>query len=195
MARPRTIDDDEIISGAMRAIGRVGPARLTLADVAKESGLAPATLVQRFGSKRGLLLEISERGAKVAGEDLRRARARHASPLAALRAGLVAGARSVDDPEVFANHLAFLQLELSDPEFHRHVRAYTEAVHAAVEGLLADAVAAGELRRCDTARLASTVQTTYSGALITWAIYRKGRLATWVARELDAVLEPHLLTT
>lgn len=192
MARPRTIDDREVLAGAMKAIGRVGPIRLTLADVAKETGLAPATLVQRFGSKRGLLLVLSERGAAAAGASLRRARARHDSPLAALRAALAEDAGTVDDPEVFANHLAFLQVELSDPEFHRHVHAYTKAVREEIGALLADAVEAGELRPCDTARLAATIQTTYNGALITWVIYRDGRLAAWVKRELEAVLEPYL---
>ena len=39
-------------------MSRLGPARLTLAEVAKEAGLSPATLVQRFGSKRGLMLAL-----------------------------------------------------------------------------------------------------------------------------------------
>ena len=34
---------------------RLGPTQLTLADVAKEAGVVPATLIQRFGTKRGLL--------------------------------------------------------------------------------------------------------------------------------------------
>jgi AcrR family transcriptional regulator len=192
VARPRTIDDAELLQGTMRAIGRVGPMRLTLAEVAKETGLAPATLVQRFGSKRGLLLVVSARGAEAAGAGLRRARAKHSSPLAALRTGMVADAGTVDDPDVFANHLAFLQVELSDPEFHEHVHAYSNAVLGEIRSLLAEAVAAGELRECDVDRLAATVQTTYNGALLTWAIYRRGRLRRWLSRELDAVLEPYL---
>jgi AcrR family transcriptional regulator len=192
MGRPKTIDDTEVLSAAMRAIGRVGPARLTLADVATEAGLSPATLVQRFGSKRGLLLEISARGARAAGEDLRNAAARQRSPLAALRSGLTTSAGSVDDPATFANHLAFLQLELSDPEFHRHVHDFSTAVREEIEALVVAAIAAGELEPTDAVRLAETIQTTYSGALLTWAIYRKGRLTTWLRRQLDAVLAPHL---
>ena len=45
----------------MRAVAVVGPARLALTDVARETGLAPATLLQRFGSKRGMLLAALER--------------------------------------------------------------------------------------------------------------------------------------
>ena len=49
------MEDAAILRAAAEVIGRTGPARFTLAAVASEVGLVPATLVQRFGSKRGLL--------------------------------------------------------------------------------------------------------------------------------------------
>jgi AcrR family transcriptional regulator len=60
--RPRAASDSAILSAAHRAVTRVGPMRLTLADVAREAGVSPATLVQRFGSKRGLLLALVAAG-------------------------------------------------------------------------------------------------------------------------------------
>ena len=51
--------------------------------------------------------------------------------------------------------------------------------------------AGGELTAVDTARLAQGVQTTYNGALITWAIHRRGRLGPWLRRELDTLLAPY----
>ncbi|MGH2614392.1 MAG: helix-turn-helix domain-containing protein, partial [Thermomicrobiales bacterium] len=63
VGRPRTVTDAEILAAAERAIARHGPARLTLAHVAAEVGLTPPTLLQRFGSKRGLLLAVAARGA------------------------------------------------------------------------------------------------------------------------------------
>ena len=54
--RPRQASDEAILAAAFRAIARLGPAKLTLADVAAEAGLSAAALVQRFGSKRALLL-------------------------------------------------------------------------------------------------------------------------------------------
>ena len=42
----------------MRVMQRRSPVDLTLADVAKEAGVVPATLIQRFGTKRGLLLAV-----------------------------------------------------------------------------------------------------------------------------------------
>jgi len=61
--RPRLKPNSDIVLAAIRVIERLGPSRLTLADVAKEAGLAPATLMQRFGSKRGLLLAVARLGA------------------------------------------------------------------------------------------------------------------------------------
>src|SRR5260370_31334591 len=48
--RPRVTSDAAILEATARAIGRMGPTRLTLADVAEEAGGAPATLLQSIGS-------------------------------------------------------------------------------------------------------------------------------------------------
>ena len=54
--RPRETTDEEILSATARVMQRLGPTQITLADVAKEAGVVPATLIQRFKTKRGLLL-------------------------------------------------------------------------------------------------------------------------------------------
>jgi AcrR family transcriptional regulator len=189
--RPRTASDDDILAATGRAIGRIGPARLTLANVADEVGLAPATLLQRFGSKRGLLLAFSARGAPAAAEAFAAARSAHPSPLAALSAALVGMTRGVRTPAELANHLALLQIDLSDPDFHRHALDQARVVREEIRALLDAAVAAGELATCDTERLARAVQATYNGALVTWAIFREGSVADWLDEELARLLQPY----
>lgn len=191
MPRPKTVDDDTVLDAAMRVVDRAGPGGLTLASVAQEVGLSPATLVQRFASKRGLLLAIAQRAAVDGGAPLRAAAARHRSPLRALVAGLVDLSAAVASPEAMTNQLAFLQMDLGDPEFHALTLTHTTAVRDAIAELLRAAIAAGELAEADAGRLARAVQTTYNGALITWAIYRRGRLATWLRRELETLLAPY----
>src|SRR6516162_927761 len=116
-ARPRTATDGELLAAAARAVSRVGPSRLTLAHVAAEAGVAPATLVQRFGSKRGLLLAFAKLGTEAMRQEYAATRA-HASPLAALFAWADCMARMAPTPAELANHLAFLQIDLTDPDFH-----------------------------------------------------------------------------
>src|SRR3712207_5445213 len=116
MPRPRTVEDSAVLDAVAEVAGRVGPSSLTLAMVGEEVGLSPATLLQRFGSKRGLLLAMTERWA-TSGE--RPLAGDGGSPLATLRDGLVALAADVDPPERMAASLAYLQLDMTDPDFHR----------------------------------------------------------------------------
>jgi AcrR family transcriptional regulator len=189
--RPRTIDDAGILEAAGRIITRHGPGRFTLADVAKEVGLSAATLVQRFGSKRGLMLALarSARDSVDACFDL--VRASNPSPLAALLAAGTEMTRYVRSPEEMANHLAFLQTDLSDPDFYAVMLENSQRILAGYRTLLDEAVAARELVPCDTARLARAVDAMAGGSLIGWAVYRQGTAESWVRGDLTTLLEPY----
>jgi hypothetical protein len=90
-----------------------------------------------------------------------------------------------------ANQLAFLQMDLHDPDFHRLALAHSRTVRDSIRALLDDAVAGGELRPCDTRRLAEAVEVVYNGALVTWAIHRRGPVDRWLGRQLETILAPH----
>src|SRR5215208_6962569 len=100
-------------------------------------------------------------------------------------------ARYVESPEVLANHLAFLQLDLSDPEFHRLALENARRIRAGYRALLDEAIAAGELAACDTARLARAVEAVAGGSLIAWAIHREGDVAEFVRADVETLLEPY----
>ncbi|WP_067816711.1 TetR/AcrR family transcriptional regulator [Actinomadura kijaniata] len=189
MARPRTTSDEEILEAATRAVWRHGVGGLTLAAVAREAGLAPATLVQRFGSKRGLLLALARRSSDPFGK----AREGHGSPLAALHAALEAMVADVRTPAELANSMSFLQLDLTDEEFHGHAAEGARRMRRRIADLVAEAVAAGELAEgTDAGRLARTVQVTYNGTLIVWALTQEGEpLAPVLRAAVDEVLRPY----
>ena len=189
--RPRTIPDAKILTAAHRAISRLGPTRLTLADVAREVGLSPATLVQRFGSKRGLLLALVEQGVESVDVCFAAVRTAHASPLAALLAAATEMTRHMKTPEELANGLAFLQIDLSDPDFHRLTLENSHRTLAGYRALLDEAVTAGELAPCDTSHLARAVQALSGGSLINWAIHREGSAEEWVREDLATLLDPY----
>lgn len=195
MARPRTTSDEAVLEAAARAIGRHGVAGLTLALVAREAGLAPATLLQRFGSKRGLLLAVAEQAAHTAGEPFARAR-RSAGPrtpaLAVLSTALAALAAGVRSREEMANNLGFLQLDLADPAFHAHAVTHVRAVRTEITALLEEAVAAGELvTGTAVAALAEAVHVAYNGVLLLWAMAGDGPLADALHTGIGQVLDPH----
>jgi AcrR family transcriptional regulator len=191
--RPRQASDDDIFQATFRAVSRVGPARLTLADVAREAGVSPAALVQRFGSKRDLLLAAVAVGSDAGSGDQLFAglRARHRTRFAAL-VGL-ADCMTImgSTPEAIANTLAFLQIDLTDPDFHRHAVTSSRATREGIRALVRDAIAAGELRRVDAGRLASAIHALLNGSLLNWAVHREGDLVEWIRRDLKQLLLPY----
>jgi hypothetical protein len=119
-------------------------------------------------------------------------RAAHpASPLDALFDAATAMTQHMGTPEELANSLAFLQIDITDPEFHRHTLEMSKKHLAGYKRLLKEAVAAGELKPHDTTRMARAVNALSSGSLIAWAILREGSAAKWVRRDIETLLAPH----
>jgi AcrR family transcriptional regulator len=189
--RPRRNSDLEILYAAFRAIARFGPVKLTLADVAREAGVSPASLVQRFGSKRALLLAASADAAGGHVFIFEGLRARHRSTKGAVLG--LAECMSVlgDTPEQVAHSLAFLQLDLTDPEFREQARQRSRGFHAGLVALVKDGIAAGEFIPCDASRLARALQATLNGAILDWTIHRAGTMAAWIRRDLRMMLTPY----
>jgi AcrR family transcriptional regulator len=190
MPRPRTVSDGEILVAAARVIGDVGPDRLTLAEVGRRVGLAPATLLQRFGSRRGLLLALAEHDVDAVPSRLRTAASAREGILDALVRLLAETASQIDSPARFAHHLAFLLKDLADPEFQAVTRRYGDSVSAAIRTVLAAAADRRELE-ADVEELAHLLHVVYNGALVTWGMTPEGEPADRVARHLDQVLAPY----
>ena len=190
--RPRKVSDEQIFMATMRAMSRLGPGELTLAEIAGEAGVTAGALVQRFGSKRELLLALSRLAAEGGGDFLRDLTRQRRSPLAALREYAECFAHLAESPAALARNLAYLQIDLTDEDFRANLLAQSRAAREAIAELLAAAVTKGELARdTDVARLARTVETALSGSLITWATYREGTPAAWLADDVEAVVRPH----
>jgi AcrR family transcriptional regulator len=180
--RPRTRTDEEIVAAVHRAVGAHGVARLTLAGIAAEAGLAPSSLLARFGSKRALLLAAARQAA--AGVEARIAGA-------VLGDGLLALAGPVSDRRELAHHLGLLELDVADDEFRAAAAAHAAAVQRGLRAAVLAAVAAGDLRAdADPDRLARALHVAYNGALVLWALAGTGELAPALAEDLEAVLAP-----
>lgn len=191
--RPRLTSDEAILAGASRAIARLGPSRVTLKHVAAEVGTSPATLVQRFGSKRGLLLALARSAADGSRREFAALRDAHpSSPTAALLAMADCMSRVVSTPDEISNGLAFLQMDLTDPDFHRLALKSGDVMHAEVRRLVTEAVKAGEITGAHVDSLARALQAALHGSMVGWAIARQGTLRDWLKRDLETVLRPYM---
>jgi AcrR family transcriptional regulator len=189
--RPRETSDEEILAATGRAMQRYGPSQLTLAHVAKEAGVVPATIIQRFGTKRGLLLAACGTAPGSVPQQFAAARAKYKSPLKALIELYVECSSFASTPESMANGLAYLQNDVTDPEFRAITLAQFKAIRAETRKLLDEAITARELVKCDTAELARLIQQVNGGSMLDWAVFREGSLASWIHRDLEALLKPY----
>ena len=191
--RPRKASDEEIFSAAHRVMTRMAAGQWTLSHVAAEAGLTASALVQRFGSKRGLLAALTAGAAEATPAMFAQLRAANPSPLEAVRAYADCMAQMGESPGALAHHLGYLQLDLTDPDLHRHVREQARATRAELHALLDAAAAAGELAPgADAAALARAVEVTVSGSLMTWGFYQEGTARDWIRHDLEAALRPYL---
>ncbi|WP_405062845.1 TetR/AcrR family transcriptional regulator [Kribbella sp. NBC_01505] len=190
MARPRLVDDDVILDATRLVLAEVGPAKLTLAAVGARVGLAPPTLMQRFGSKRGLLLASAARSPQLVLRAAAAAEAANTSPLVILRDFVLSTVAHIERRAQLGNGLGF---DVSDPEFREHALAHSAAVVNSCDRFYRAAVAAGELRpETDVQALARHTLVCFNGALQVWAVTGWGSLSTFLTEQLDLMLRPYL---
>jgi AcrR family transcriptional regulator len=176
--RPIKHTDEEILLATARAIDRLGPYKVTLNDVARESGLVAGSLVHRFGSKRGLLLAVSKQGADTVESIFVH---RDGAPyVETLITGLVATVADIASHRVMANRVAFLAMDLSDDDFLKYSQEYARKFRAELVTLMTAARDAGELDYDNIDQLAELLYVTFSGVMVTWAIDGAGTLADTV---------------
>jgi AcrR family transcriptional regulator len=189
--RPRTRTDEEIFQAVLHAAARAGSRGVTLADIAAEAGLAPSTLVERFGSKRALLLAAGRTAADGVEAAFARTAGRGDCHLSALADALVLLSEGVRTRAALAHHLGALQLDIADPDFRRLARRHATTLHRQLAVTLARARELGELAEsADPERLAGTVQVTYNGALVSWGVAGRGSLEAALRDALESVLAP-----
>jgi AcrR family transcriptional regulator len=195
VARPRTISDDAILDATRQVLAQVGPTKLTLAAVGERIGLAPPTLMQRFGSKRGLLLASAKRSASEVLREVAAVEARNTSPMAMLRDFVLSSVAHIRHREELGNGLGFVQLDVADAEFREHALAHSAAIVDSYERLLRAAQEAGELvADVDVPRLARHTLVCFNGSLQVWAVNGWGSLTDFLSDQLEQSLAPYLIS-
>jgi AcrR family transcriptional regulator len=192
--RRRKAADADVFAALVRVMARVGPAELTLRAIAAEAGVTAGALVQRFGSKRALLLAHARYAAATG--DIGFGPPPTVRPVSALRAirdAITVYARLAQTPRAAVRNLAYLHNDLTDPVLRRHLLQASRDTRARYELILADAVAAGDLRSdTDVKTLARMMDVTLGGSFLAWALYREGPAAEWLRQDLETLLTPYL---
>jgi AcrR family transcriptional regulator len=171
---------------------RRAPTELTLREVAAEAGVTAGALVQRFGSKRAMLLAHARHVAATGDAGLALPQ-RTSSPLDALRSVAAMYAELAGSPRAALRNLAYLLNDLADPVLRRHLLRMSRNARMWYEQLLTEAMAAGELRGVtDVRTLGRLIEATLRGSFLGWTLYREGAAADWLRADLDAMLRPYV---
>jgi AcrR family transcriptional regulator len=148
--RTRTIANAVILDHACQLLAEHGAEAVTFAQVAQRCGLAPPTLVQRFG-RRGAMLEAM---ADALARQIPPAFSGGPSPLAGLQTGVVRAAPLIQ-----------AALSLAALGTGAAMAAMPLELRKQISYALAGAIEAGELPHCDVAHLARTIQISVIGAV------------------------------
>lgn len=182
-------DDDAMLDAAGRALVLYGPSAFTLARAGEQAGIAAATLVKRFGSKRAVFVRLSQRWIARLEAELPLVGA--GSTVDRIRAVALHGYHGFDDPATAARQLAALAVDLQDDELRELLHRGWSIVRAHLAGHVADAVAAGELAGCPPPeQLARILFAAMEGGCLAWSVHPDGSLIARLAADLDALLAP-----
>jgi AcrR family transcriptional regulator len=175
MPRRKTISDEDILDRALPLMASMGPAGFTLAELGRQVGIAPATLLQRFGDKQTLIERAFARDNQ-----------RFVAWLEHLPQGIGAdivikiyadATRLFGDHPNLADHLLWLREDIRDPTMNRlaleRFRLFRTAIVKRLPPMRIPANTAARL-----------LDAQHHGAVIQWGLEPKGRLADFVRRSL-----------
>jgi AcrR family transcriptional regulator len=180
MPRNRTIPDQDVLDAALVVVRAAGPEALTFAAAAQQSGLAASTLVQRFGSKAGLLQAALLRAWDLLDQATEAALERAAPDPTGVVELLVQLSGSYDERD-FADQLRVLREDLRDPVLRERGRRWIDTLSRAVEQRLAQAPGG-------SAGLGELVVAHWQGTLTVWSFTRSSPLDVAVRAALTDLL-------
>lgn len=168
-----------MLEAVERVVLERGPHGFTLADVSKKAGIAPATLIQRFGTKQGLMRAFARQAAKRAAV---REPISDEPPLKVLVRLLVARAAKIGDRKAFVNSMALLLEDIRDDAMRASAARQAYSTELVIERLLDDAGVA------EPEKAARVLYAAWNGALIQWALRGEGTLEKYVRKTVGDAL-------
>jgi len=182
MPRTRTLSDEQLLEMVLALIHAEGPDAASFGAVAKVSGLSGSTLVQRFGTKAGMLrAALLHAWDRLDAETARVADAAEKTPEGAVGLLTALSQDYGEDPAAYGQGLLLLREDFRDPVLRARGAAWAEALTAALSDCLAATPEAET-----SARL---MLSQWQGSLVWWGFTSQGRVADYVERELRLFLK------
>lgn len=195
-AQKKTLDDQAVLEKALLVISERGPEHFTLADVGYAVGLAPATLMQRFGSKQQLLILAAKQAHLNLKRDLEELKKKELPWNEELVHLLSAVPEGLSSREEIASSLGILKLDMIDPELHSIARQLFASLRQRIQELLQKGQSSGKLSTAiDLETITWELDALRHGLVIQWTLSGEGTLQKWLERGFKNYFETHLTWT
>lgn len=190
MPRHKKVDDASVLKMILDVIVQQGAMQFSLEDLSKKTTLSPATLLQRFGSKKNILHKALELANQDLKKDLMALDLANKSPLDEIINIYLELALPFAQPMDIANGLDILKLDISDKKLNDLTRKYFEIRRNKIESLICVAQERGELSSTITPdQIAWNLECLWQGSIMLWALIGKGGLPQWLKKRLLTYLE------
>lgn len=175
MARKKQQSDEELLDALMPTLFSKGPRDFTLAEVGAAAGVVPATLLQRFGSKQGLVVAALKLANRRNFELLDQFPVgRGAEAIIRIFLDRTAGP---EHENLVGNQMLWLRENLMDPDVSAVSREYFAEFRLALSERMPDLPIPQE-------EAVLLVESVWHGSIIQWSVSGSGHLRDHVERNL-----------
>ena len=189
MPRKKKTEDSVILKMILRVIIKQGATTFSLEDLSKETGLSPATLLQRFGSKKEILHKAIELANHDLQNDLTNRPVGNKSPLQEVMDIYMEFSAPFLNPSDVASGLDILKLDITEERLNHLTRNYFEIRRNKIESLIILARVNGEISADINAdELAWNLECLWQGSIMMWALTGEGLLHDWMKERFSTYL-------
>lgn len=184
------IDDRMILKMALEVIVEVGVTTFSLEDLRNKTGLSPATLLQRFGSKKNILykaLELSNNDLK---NNFNNRSIVNQSPLQEIINIYLELSMPFSTPEDIAGGLDILKLDITDKRLNSLTRKYFEIRRKKIESLIIQAQEKNEISSfINASEMVWNLESLWQGSIMLWALIGSGNLQEWLKKRFHSFIK------
>ena len=165
VGRPREFDEEQVLAAAMDAFWRKGYEATSLVDLTEATGLNKASLYRVFGDKHQLFMAALTNYSNIEFRETTAVLSDSATPLTNLRAVVEKVCEDAGSEKGCLMINSMVETAPHDPEVKQLLQEFGTHRLQAIQGMIAQAQAAGEIRHeLDPQKLAISLMITFAGS-------------------------------